>query len=272
MRRSRPRQPPGRSPLPDRRRLPRPAPGRGPAGGSGSRRAAEALVSARGRPAGARSPTSSKGILVCPAAARRLRPPRSVTTHCRRQRRRAHPARRRRPLAQLGVRRGGTGNAARRPGLRARGPDRVSFDDFFSSPSASHAAPDSARPGPQDRRSRPVPRLASEPEALNADRGAQRPQPQPAGAAGAGSLRPDDAGRDRGDGPRRRPVARRRHRVVPDQPRGRAGRRGAGAPRAGGRRADQRRRAHALEPGAPRRAAGRPGPLRRAAPLQHLRA
>ena len=37
------------------------------------------------------------------------------------------------------------------------------------------------------------------------------------------------------------------------------------------RRADQRGRAHALEPGAARRAAGGAGPLRRAAPLEHLR-
>jgi len=37
----------------------------------------------------------------------------------------------------------------------------------------------------QERRSRPVPRLAAEPEALNADQRAERPQPEPAGAAGA---------------------------------------------------------------------------------------
>ena len=42
--------------------------------------------------------------------------------------------------------------------------------------------------------------------------------------------------------------ARRRDRLVPDQSRGRAGGRGAGAPGARGRRPDQRRRAHPFEP------------------------
>ena len=45
----------------------------------------------------------------------------------------------------------------------------------------------------QERRSRPVPRLASEPEALNADQRPERPQPESAGAAGAGGVRPHDA-------------------------------------------------------------------------------
>ena len=178
----------------------------------------------------------------------------------------------RQPLAQLGVRRRVDADAAGRPGGRRRRPAAASRS---TSSSARRGSLD--RPAPaagarlQERRSRPVPRLAAEPQALNADQRPERPQPEPAGAAGAGGLRPHDAGEIEAHGAGGGPRARRRDRLVPDQPRRRAGRRGAGPQGAGGRRAHQRGRAHALEPGAARRAPGGAGSLRRAAPLEHLR-
>ena len=86
------------------------------------------------------------------------------------------------------------------PAAGGGGQGGVSFDEFFGAPGASTDPAPAAGTRFQERRSRPVPRLAAEPEALNAHQRPERPQPEPAGAAGAGGLRPHDAERDRGDG------------------------------------------------------------------------
>ena len=179
------------------RRLPSPqrSPSRHPRG-SASRpvRPRRSVASFFGKLLAARLPGGESAPVVGRPAAVRPR---------RRRRRCPDPSRRGRTLAELGVRRGASTPppAVPAPGAPAAG---VSFDEFYSSLGPCHRRPDHRAPRHQERRSRPVPRLVAEPEALNADRGAQRPQPQPAGAAGAGDLRADHAGRDRGDGPRRR--------------------------------------------------------------------
>ena len=71
----------------------------------------------------------------------------------------------------------------------------VSYDEFFSGAARARRAASGARPRSQERRSRPVSRLAAESQALNAHHRPERPQPESAGAAGAGTVRADDAGR-----------------------------------------------------------------------------
>ena len=95
----------------------------------------------------------------------------------------------------------------------------------FAPGDGPHARPQRRRPGP-------VPRLAPGPEALNAHRGSERPQPEPAGDAGAGDLRAHHLGGDRAAGPGRSRQARCRNRLGAIEPRGRAGGRGPGPRRA----------------------------------------
>ena len=63
------------------------------------------------------------------------------------------------------------------------------------------SSPGNKEGDPSRGRSRPVPVLVAEPQALNAHRRAERPQPQSAGAEGAGGVRPHQSGGDRSHGP-----------------------------------------------------------------------